>query len=98
MAYVRFPPLADIRCVSQCGHMKRVRRVLFLVLGSAIYWIAAAFIILILGSGLPGDCGTGRTPQDMHDCLQDVRLVVIAGVALAASLYGVALWRFARRS
>ena len=64
------------------------------MLVSALYWMAAAGIVVLAGVVVPGDCGTGRTSVAVSECLKEVRLIVLAALALAAVLYGLLLRQF----
>jgi hypothetical protein len=83
--------------MGQCRLMRPSRRMLALTLGSAVYWIVALGVIALAGAALPGDCWTERTRTGFDQCISEGRTVGIAGFALAALVYGVAIWRVRRR-
>ena len=76
--------------------MRLALRIVLLVVGSAIYWAVAAFVILLAGWAIPGDCGTEQTAQGVHQCLVQVRVVVGLALITAVVVYGVGLWRIVR--
>jgi hypothetical protein len=78
------------------GDVKRSTRLVVLVLGSIAYWLAAAMFVVLAGVALPGDCGIERTSAGVAECLGEVRIIVLMGLAVAALLYGFLLRRFAR--
>jgi hypothetical protein len=78
--------------------MRRMARLITLVLGSICYWLAAVGLILILTFAVPGDCGTEQTAAGQRKCLDEVRMVALVGLAIAALAYGLLCYRVARRT
>jgi hypothetical protein len=78
--------------------MRPRSRILAMVLGSAIYWIAALFLVALAASILPGDCWTERTGSGFDQCAGQVRAVAVAGLGIAALIYGAVIRRLRRRT
>lgn len=72
-------------------------RIFVLVLLAAVYWVGAAALIVIFAWGIPGDCGLEHTSEGVAACVQEGQLVLLIGVAVALSVYSVAVWKIARR-
>jgi hypothetical protein len=61
-----------------------------------IYWVVALGVILLAGYALPGDCWTERARIGFDQCINEGRIIYIAGLGIALLLYLV-IWRFALR-
>ena len=67
-----------------------------MVLWSLIFW-AVWLGVAGLAMVVHGDCGIGATDAEITACVHEKAQVGIAAMAIGAVVYGLLIWRFARR-
>ena len=67
-----------------------------LLVATAVFW-AVWLGIAGLAMVIHGDCGIGTTDAEVAACVREKGWVGIAAMAIGAVIYGVLIWRLARR-
>ncbi|PNQ74230.1 hypothetical protein BA950_14215 [Erythrobacter sp. SAORIC-644] len=71
--------------------MRPTARYLSWALGSATYWAVALFLVLFMSWAIGGDCGLEQTEAGLKACAQEKRWVVTGSLAVAATVYIIAV-------
>lgn len=68
------------------------------IVGSAVYWTAALYVVVSVTWSVGGDCSLEQSPADIGACLREQRWFLIVVLAAMAMVYvfgvrAVTKWR-----